>query len=42
MLSQTRKSEITSTSNESESLLLEANLIKKYKSKCNILIRDDK
>ena len=30
MLSQTRKIEITSTSNESEALLLEANLIKKY------------
>ena len=29
MLSQTRKIEITSTSNESEALLLEANLIKK-------------
>ena len=31
MLSQTRKLEITTTSNESEALLLEANLIKKYK-----------
>ena len=31
MLSQTRKIEITSTSNESEALLLEANLIKQYK-----------
>ncbi|MBD1135891.1 excinuclease ABC subunit UvrC [Pelagibacterales bacterium SAG-MED47] len=42
MLSQTRKLEITSTSNESEALLLEANLIKKYKPKFNILLRDDK
>ena len=31
MLSQTRKLEITTTSNESEALLLEANLIKKFK-----------
>ena len=42
MLSQTRKIEITTTSNESEALLLEANLIKKYKPKFNILLRDDK
>ena len=42
MLSQTTKLEITSTSNESEALLLEANLIKKYKPKFNILLRDDK
>ena len=42
MLSQTRKLEITTTSNESEALLLEANLIKKYKPKFNILLRDDK
>ncbi len=33
MLSQTRKLEITTTSNESEALLLEANLIKKHKPK---------
>jgi len=31
MLSQTKKLEITTTSNESEALLLEANLIKKHK-----------
>ena len=42
MLSQTKKIEITTTSNESEALLLEANLIKKYKPKFNILLRDDK
>ena len=42
MLSQTTKLEITTTSNESEALLLEANLIKKYKPKFNILLRDDK
>ena len=42
MLSQTTKLEITSTSNESEALLLEANLIKKFKPKFNILLRDDK
>ena len=42
MLSQTRKLEITTTSNESEALLLEANLIKKYKPKFNILLRDEK
>ena len=42
MLSQTRKLEVTTTSNESEALLLEANLIKKYKPKFNILLRDDK
>ena len=42
MLSQTVRLEITTTSNESEALLLEANLIKKYKPKFNILLRDDK
>jgi len=42
MLSQTKSLEITTTSNESEALLLEANLIKKYKPKFNILLRDDK
>ena len=42
MLSQTKNIEITTTSNESEALLLEANLIKKYKPKFNILLRDDK
>ncbi len=42
MLSQTRKLEVTTTSNESEALLLEANLIKKFKPKFNILLKDDK
>ena len=42
MLSQTKNLEITTTSNESEALLLEANLIKKHKPKFNILLRDDK
>ena len=42
MLSQTKKLEITTTSNESEALLLEANLIKKFKPKFNILLKDDK
>ena len=42
MLSQTFKIEVTSTVNESEALLLEANLIKKYKPKFNILLKDDK
>ena len=42
MLSQTTKVEIILTSNESEALLLEANLIKKLKPKFNILLRDDK
>jgi excinuclease ABC subunit C len=42
MLSQTAKLEITITGNESEALLLEANLIKKNKPKFNILLKDDK
>ncbi len=42
MLSQTRKLEVTTTTNESEALLLEANLIKKFKPKFNILLKDDK
>ena len=36
------KLEITTTANESEALLLEANLIKKHKPKFNILLKDDK
>ena len=42
MLSQTKKIEITTTSNESAALLLEANLIKKHRPKFNILLKDDK
>ena len=42
MLSQTFNIEITTTANESEALLLEANLIKKFKPKFNILLKDDK
>ena len=42
MLSQTVRLEITTTTNESEALLLEANLIKKHKPKFNILLKDDK
>jgi len=42
MLSQTYKLEITTTTNESEALLLEANLIKKHRPKFNILLKDDK
>ena len=42
LLAQIEKIEITTTTNESEALLLEANLIKKFKPKFNILLKDDK
>ena len=42
MLALTSNLEIVTTSSEAEALLLEANLIKKFKPKFNILLKDDK
>lgn len=42
MVSKIHKVEIITTEKESEALLLEANLIKKFRPKYNILLKDDK
>ena len=42
MVSQTRSMQIVTTHNEAEALLLEAQLIKRYRPPYNVLLRDDK
>ncbi len=42
MVSQTRAMEIVTTNSEAEALLLEAQLIKRYRPPFNVLLRDDK
>ncbi|MBY9061475.1 excinuclease ABC subunit UvrC [Sphingomonas yunnanensis] len=42
MVSQTRSMTIVTTNNEAEALLLEAQLIKRYRPAYNVLLRDDK
>ena len=42
LISTFKEIEVISTSNESEALLLEANLIKKFKPRYNVLLKDDK
>lgn len=42
MISQTASMEFVSTRTETEALLLEANLIKRFRPKYNVLLRDDK
>ena len=42
LISSIKELEIITTSNESEALLLEANLIKKFKPRYNVLLKDDK
>ncbi len=42
MVSQTRSMQIITTHNEAEALLLEAQLIKRYRPPYNVLLRDDK
>ena len=42
MVSQTRSMEIITTNSEAEALLLEAQLVKRYRPPFNVLLRDDK